>query len=337
MSAAPDTQIQHRRLATNGIHLHVAVAGKGPLVLLVHGWPELWYSWRHQFEPLVRAGYRVAAVDVRGYGESDKPSNVGEYGMRAICADNAGVIAQLGGGEPAVVVGHDWGGPIAWNTALLHPEMVRAVGALSVPHFPRGEVKPMQLWRSLYSDQGRFFYQLYFQDEGVAEAEFEADMRRGLLATYHSGSAEGMRRAMEGRGAAAFAAKTPDSTFLEGIDVPQSPPDWLGEEALDYYVRAFQKGGMRGPLNRYRCQDDDWEDLAELAGAKVQQPAFFVAGELDPVLAFVQGVDIVENMKPHVPDLRLSRILDDCGHWTQQEKPAETNEALLQFLAELDG
>jgi pimeloyl-ACP methyl ester carboxylesterase len=311
---------------TNGIRLRVALAGEGPLVVLVHGWPESWYSWRHQVSALAEAGYRVAAPDVRGYGGSDKPAPVEAYAIKEMCADIAGLIESLGESQ-AILVGHDWGAPIVWNTALFFPEKVRAVAGLSVPYTGRGPAPRIELFRNIYKD--RFFYQIYFQEPGVAEAELEADVPTSLRKIYYGFSGE---RAQAGP----RPQKTPDARFLDDMIDPDPLPDWLTPADLDYYVGEFKRSGFRGPLNRYRTSELDFEQLAAIANRRIEQPAAFIAGRLDPVLAFRPGIDLIELMRENVADLRLVRILDGAGHWIQQERPAEVNTALLEFLRTVD-
>ena len=317
-------------VATNGIRLRTIVVGDGPLVLMVHGWPELWYSWRHQMRTLADAGYRVAAPDVRGYGGSDKPPAVADYRMSLITADMAGLVETLSDDGTAVIVGHDWGAPIAWTTTLLYPDQIRAVIALSVPWGGRGEIPPLQLWKQLYTDRGRFFYQVYFQQPGVAEAELEADMRGTLRKIYFAGSGEGIGNLPE-----EATHKGVDDTYLKGLPDPDSLPTWLSEADLDYFVAAFESSGMRGPLNRYRCQDMDWEELPQLSDMKIAQPACFIAGTKEPVLSFVPDVDMVENMRKRVPNLQQVRLIEGGGHWIQQEYPQEVSTAMLEFLRDL--
>lgn len=317
------SNVTTQRVETNGIDLRVAVEGEGPLVILVHGWPELWYSWRHQIGPIAAAGYRVVAPDVRGYGGSDKPHAVEAYDMRTMTADVVGLIDAFGEQE-AVLVGHDWGAPICWHTALLHPERVRAVAGLSVPYMPRGPVSPIQLYETLYA--GRFFYQLYFQEEGPAEAELEADVRTAMRKIYFSASGDAS-------GDPIHRNKPRSAGFLDGMVDPDPLPAWLSEEDLTYYADAFERGGFRGPLNRYRCQQRDWEDLSELAGATVSQPSFFVGGGRDPVRAFVPGMDLFADAGASCDDFRGHVIIEGEGHWIQQEAPAEVTGALLDFLA----
>ena len=224
------------------IALNVAVKGEGKLIVCVHGFPELWYSWRHQIDRFSARGYRVAALDVRGYGGSSKPSEISAYSMRNLTADVAAVIDRLGNGA-AVLFGHDWGAPIVWNTALIYPEKVTAVAGLSVPYVPRGERSFIKLARSIYA--GRFFYQLYFQQEGVAEAEFESDIPTALRKLYFAASGEGPLDAL-------LAMKPADAKLLDGMADPRPFPAWMSEAELKVYADAFQAGGFRGPLNRYR-------------------------------------------------------------------------------------
>jgi epoxide hydrolase A/B len=311
---------------TNGIRLRVAENGTGPLIVLVHGWPESWYSWRHQIPALAAAGYRVAAIDVRGYGGSDKPHAVEAYAIKEMCADIAGLVESLGE-KQAILIGHDWGAPIVWNTALFFPDKVRAVAGLSVPYTGRGPAPRIQLFKNLYKD--RFFYQIYFQEPGVAEAEFEADLRTSLRKIYYSASGDG-------RKAGPRPQKPADAKYLDGLVDPDPLPAWLTAADLDYYVGQFEQSGFRGPLNRYRTSELDFTQQAEIASRRIEQPAAFIAGKLDPVLAFVPGVDLVEVMRQHVADLRLVRIIDGAGHWIQQERPAEVNAALLEWLRGVD-
>jgi pimeloyl-ACP methyl ester carboxylesterase len=317
-----DAKVEFALVNTNGIRLRVALAGQGPLVVLVHGWPESWYSWRHQIPALAAAGYRVAAVDVRGYGGSDKPEPIEAYSIKEMCGDIAGLIEGLGE-KQAILIGHDWGAPIVWNTALFFPDKVRAVAGLSVPYTGRGPAPRIQLFKNLYKD--RFFYQIYFQEPGVAEAEFEADLRTALRKTYYLASGES-------RKAGPRPPKPADAKYLDGMIDPDPYPAWLTAADLDYYVGEFEQSGFRGPLNRYRTSELDFAQQAELVGRKIGQPAAFIAGGLDPVLSFIPGVDLVALMREQVADLRLVRILDGAGHWIQQERPDEVNAALLEWL-----
>jgi pimeloyl-ACP methyl ester carboxylesterase len=314
--------MQRVTVENGDIRLSVVVAGSGPLILCVHGWPELAHSWRHQQAYFAARGYRVAAMDVRGYGESAKPHAISAYTIRQLAGDVAAVIDALGDGK-AILFGHDWGAPIVWNTALLHPAHVRAVAGLSVPYTPAGNVSFLAMMRQVHAD--RFFYQLYFQAEGVAEAEFEADLRSALRKTFFAISGD----APPGTG---FASKGAGATFLEGMPDPQPFPSWLSEADLDYYVAAFAKGGMRGPFNRYRAQEQDFAERGDLVGRHVTQPSFFLGGERDPVRRFLPGMDLYANPGAACADFRGAVILPGIGHWVQQEAPDASNAALEGFL-----
>jgi pimeloyl-ACP methyl ester carboxylesterase len=307
------------------IALNVAVKGEGKLIVCVHGFPELWYSWRHQIDRFSARGYTVAALDVRGYGGSSKPSEISAYSMRNLTADVAAVIDRLGNGA-AILFGHDWGAPIVWNTALIYPEKVTAVAGLSVPYVPRGERSFITLARSIYA--GRFFYQLYFQEEGVAEAEFESDIPTSLRKLYFAASGDGPLDAL-------LATKPTDAKLLDGMADPRPFPAWMSEAELKMYADAFQAGGFRGPLNRYRAQEIDFADLADYAGKPVTRPSFFIAGERDPVRHFIPGLDLYQTAGAACSDFRGSVIVPRVGHWVQQEAPDATNMALEGFLAQI--
>jgi pimeloyl-ACP methyl ester carboxylesterase len=316
--------LQH--LKTNGITLRAAVEGDGPLVILVHGWPELWYSWRHQIKPLAEAGYRVVAPDVRGYGGSDKPHAVEAYDMASIMADITGLIDAFGE-DTATLVGHDWGAPIVWSTASLHEDRVNAVAGLSVPYRKRAPVSQIEIWKKLFA--GKFFYQLYFQEEGVAEAEFEADVATALRKVYYSAS---------GDAAGAFAStdRPADGNMLDPLIDPDPFPAWMTAHDLAYFAENFEAGGFRGPLNRYRNQTRDFNDLPKMGANPIRQPSCFIAGSNDVVRKFVAGVDPYESVGDMLPGLRFSKIIEGPGHWVQQEAPKEVTSALLEFLGSLN-
>ncbi len=317
--------------ATNGdITINVAVQGDGPLIVCVHGWPELWYSWRHQMTHFASQGYRVAAIDVRGYGGSSAPHPIEAYTLTELCGDVAAVIDQLGGGEPAIVLGHDWGAPIAWNTARLHPEKVRAVCGLSVPYIPVGPGNPLDLWRQLYTDKGRFFYQIYFQDEGVAEAELGADSLTSIRKVYYAASGDAI-------GADFTRDKPADAAMLDGLIDPDPFPAWATDDDLRVYAEAMDRSGWRGPLNRYRAQPLDAVELGNRPDPdpNLTQPAAFIGGEFDVVRSFGQGIDPYDFADMACADFRGKTIVPGAGHWVQQERPDETNQALALFFATL--
>jgi pimeloyl-ACP methyl ester carboxylesterase len=315
------SRISERRVATNGIHLNVAEQGEGPLVLLLHGFPESWYSWRHQFAPLAAAGYHVVAPDMRGYGKSDKPTEISAYNQVEVVNDIIGLIPALGY-QTAVVIGHDWGAPTAWSTALHHPDKVTAVGALSVPFTPRAEHAPMATMRAMFKDM--FFYQLYFQEPGVAEAEFEKDIRQALRKFLYLGSGNADLSGLK--------PKPADADLLSDLPDPAVLPDWLTEADLDFYTAEFTRSTLRGPLNYYRNHDLTWE-LTKGAPTKILQPAMFVAGERDGVI--MMAAEALKKLPENVPNLLINELIPGIGHWTQQEAPDEVNDAMLRFLAKV--
>lgn len=322
MTASPNfPNITQRRVTTNGIELSIAEQGSGPLVLMCHGFPESWYSWRHQFQALAEAGYHAVAPDMRGYGSSDKPHAIDAYNQVDVVNDIIGLIPALGY-ESAIVFGHDWGAPTAWSCALNHPDRVSAVGALSVPFSPRSEVPPLDMLREIFKDQ--FFYQLYFQAEGIAEAEFEADIRLALRKFYHMASAQADLSQLQ--------PKAADADMLSDLPDPEEMGTWLSAADLDFYVSEFENSGFRGPLNYYRNLNLTWQRTAD-APTQINQPAMFVAGEKDGVIQMAAMA--LENMPNHVTDLRTNVLIPDVGHWTQQEAPEATNRHILEFLAGL--
>lgn len=322
---------QFHMIETNGVKLRAAVQGEGPLVVMVHGFPESWYSWRHQMAPLAAAGFTACAIDVRGYGGSDKPHPVEAYAMKQMTADVAGVVDALSPGQPAILMGHDWGAPIVWHTALLHPSKVRAVAGLSVPYFALPPAPLNQIFKAMFTDQGRFFYMSYFQDEGVAEAEFEADVRGALRKLYYASSANS-----DGRWGAR--EKPVGEPMLQGLEDPDPFPDWLTPADIDYYVGEFERSGFRGPINRYRNFERDWALMKAHGDHVIRQPSLFIAGEKDMVLKMFGDGDIAAieaRMRETMADLRGVHIIANSGHWTQQERPDETTRLLIDWMATL--
>ena len=314
------TDITHRQIQTNGINMHIAEAGTGPLVLLVHGWPESWYSWRHQLPALAAAGFHAVAPDVRGYGRSDAPQPIEAYSMKQMTADYVGLLDALGE-QTAVIVGHDWGAPMAWDSAILYPDRYRAVVGMSVPYGPGPAAPPVQMMRQMFADS--FFYIVYFQDPGIAEAELEADTRRSMRLILYSASGDAPP-------APGFAGKAKGQGLLDGMNDPQPLPSWLTQADIDYFAGEFARTGFRGGINRYRNMDRDWEELPQLRNARITQPALFVYGSKDGVVAMNPAS--IDRMRESCDDLRNVVVLPSAGHWTQQERPAETNAALIEFL-----
>jgi pimeloyl-ACP methyl ester carboxylesterase len=319
----------HRLVPGPAGRIHLVEQGSGPLVLLVHGFPESWYSWRRQLPALAAAGYRAVAVDVRGYGRSSRPAEAAAYRMRDLVADAAAAVDALGE-RTAVIVGHDWGAGIAANSALLRPDVFRAVAMLSVPYTPRGGPRPSEVFARMGGEGSGGtapdeFYVGYFQEPGRAEAEIEPDVRGWLAGFYAALSADTMPP-----------AGAPDPHFVRrgGTLRERFPatelPAWLGEEELDVYAGEFERTGMTGALNRYRNMDRDWEDLAELDGAPVRQPSLFVGGAQDASTAWL--ADAIAAFPATLPGLVASHVLDGCGHWIQQERPDDLNRILVDWL-----
>ncbi|MBI1960578.1 MAG: alpha/beta hydrolase [Candidatus Rokubacteria bacterium] len=317
--------IAHRIVETNGIRMHVAEQGSGPAVLLCHGFPESWYSWRHQLQALAAVGYRAVAPDMRGYGRTDRPAEIEKYTTLHHVGDMVGLLDALGE-QTAVIVGHDWGAPVAWNCALMRPDRFRAVVVLSVPYSPRGSVRPTAALRQVAGDH--FMYMLHFQEPGVAEVELEGDVRATLRRVLYSASGD----APPEHGWRPVMPKT--ARFLDTLTDPTLLPAWLTEADLDLYTSEFQRTGFRGGLSWYRAMDLTWELMAAYHHAKVLQPALFVAGDRDLVIAMQRRA--LDQMKETVPGLRRLVMLPGCGHWTQQERPAEVNAEMITFLRGLD-
>ena len=325
-------EVTHRTVQTNGIRMHVVEQGTGPLVILCHGFPESWYSWRHQIQALAEAGYRVVAPDMRGYGQTDQPDAVEAYSMLHLVGDMVGLLDALGA-EQAVIAGHDWGAPVAWHAALLRPDRFRAVIGLSVPFRPRGPSRPTS---TMPQTEDALFYQLYFQQPGVAEADLESDTPRFIRGILYGNSGDGPLRehGLPPWGEVGMVPRQGGVLGrMAGIVSPMvALPSWLTGADLDFYAAEFSRTGFRGGLNWYRNIDRNWELLAPFTGLPVQVPALYMVGELDLTMAF-QGMDVLlPNLKRFVPQLRQTIRLPGCGHWTQQERAAEVNAAMIGFL-----
>ena len=324
------SELKHRVVEANGIRIHIAEQGSGPLVLLCHGFPESWYSWRHQLKALAQAGYHAVAPDMRGYGETDRPAEIDRYTLFHLVGDMVGVLDALDE-KNAVIVGHDWGAPVAWHAALMRPDRFRAVVGLSVPYRPRGRIQPTTV---MPQDADSMFYQLYFQTPGVAESELEADARVSLRKTLYSGSGDVPRR-NPGAASSGIGMVPRSGGFLTRMKDPSSLPPWLTEADIDFYARQFQQSGFRGGLNWYRNIDRNWELLAPYAGASLSVPALYMAGDLDLVVSFPRMKEVIADLSRYIPQLKASIMLPGCGHWTQQERPAEVNDAIIHFLSSL--
>lgn len=318
---------RERTIHTNGVDLHVVEAGEpgAPVVLLAHGFPELSYSWRHQIGPLADAGYHVLAPDQRGYGRSSRPDDIAAYDIVHLSDDLLGVLDDVGA-EQATIVGHDWGSMLVWTHAQMHPDRTRAVVGMSVPFQPRGRHSLVTLLRRAMGDN--FFYILYFQEPGVADADLNADpertMRRMLCGLTRRPDED------DAMAAARMFAPGPEG-FIERLPEPDGLPDWLSQAELDHYVAEFRRTGFTGGINWYRNFDRNHELTPHLDGVPVTMPSLFIGGAQDPVLVMspAGGAD------KHLLDHRGNVVIDGAGHWVQQEAPAEVNDALLSFLADV--
>jgi pimeloyl-ACP methyl ester carboxylesterase len=326
------TELHHRFVATNGIRIHLAEQGEGPLVVLCHGFPECWYSWRHQLPALADAGFHAVAPDMRGYGRTDRPDEVDQYTILHLVGDMVGLLDALSP-EPGVIVGHDWGAVVAWHAALLRPDRIRAVIGLSVPFWPRGSARPMTV---MPQNEHSVFYWLYLQTPDVPEAELERDVRLTIRRVLYSASGEGAGEvAAGGGGLDSLSMVSRRDGLLSGMTDPRALPAWLTEADIEYFAREFTRTGFRAALNWFRNIDRNWELLAPFAGMPVPVPALYITGERDLVNAFPRMDQLRPNLSKHVPQLRKTLILPGCGHWTQQERPKEVTAAMLELIESL--
>jgi pimeloyl-ACP methyl ester carboxylesterase len=319
---SPVPGITLHRAEANKIRMRYAEAGKGPMVLLCHGWPESWYSWRHQILALANAGYRVVAPDMRGYGVTDAPEAVEHYTLFHIVGDMVQLLKALGE-EKAVVIGHDWGAPVAWHCALLRPDIFRGVVGMSVPWTPPGH---QSLLSSLSRRGITNFYIQYFQKPGVAEAELQKDVRNSLRRIYYTAGGEMQEK---GKG---FALLPPGGGLLDNTVDPAVLPPWLSDADLDYYTAEFKRAGFRGGLNWYRNLTRTWLLAGPWRGQPILQPSLFIAGSRDGVLRFPASQAQIDAFPKTLPGLRGMHILDGAGHWIQQERAEAVNALLIDFL-----
>ncbi|XP_037668870.1 bifunctional epoxide hydrolase 2 [Choloepus didactylus] len=296
-----------------GVRLHFVELGSGPVVCLCHGFPESWFSWRYQIPALAQAGYRVLAVDMKGYGESSAPPEIEEYSMEVLCKEMVTFLDKLGISQ-AVFIGHDWGGMLVWNMALFYPERVRAVASLNIPFMP---VDPKVSIKETLKANPIFDYQFYFQEPGVAEAELERNMSRTFRSLFRASDE-------------AFVI-THNICEKGGVlvDSPEKPSlsKMVTEEEIQFYVQQFKRSGFRGPLNWYRNMDRNWQWGCRGVGRKILVPALMVTAEKDRVLL----PEMSKHMENWIPHLKRGHI-KDCGHWTQMERPTELNQILIEWL-----
>jgi pimeloyl-ACP methyl ester carboxylesterase len=309
-----------RTIFANGIDIFLLEQGEGPLVVLCHGWPELSYSWRHQIPAIAAAGFHVVAPDMRGFGRTSAPADIAAYSIFDNVGDMVALVAALGESH-AVIIGHDWGAPVAWHAAMFRPDVFSAVAGLSVPPPFRGRGRPLD---TLRQNGIRNFYWQYFQAPGVTEREFERDVDLTM-------------RILLGRGFSDPSGSLfveDDKGFLGDLGALGPLPDWLSEADLSYFSEAYQKSGFRGGLNWYRNIDRNWDLTAPWQGAQIAQPSLFIAGSKDSVITGLIGAKRVADMERVLPNLTQKLIIDGAGHWIQQERPDEVNAALIAFLEE---
>jgi pimeloyl-ACP methyl ester carboxylesterase len=316
-------------IETNGVRLSVAAQGAGPLVLLLHGFPETSYAWRHQLMGLSNAGFRAVAPDLRGFGLSDCPIEPGRYTTLDIVGDLVGIMDALGETN-AVVMGNDWGATIAWQAALLRPDRFRAVVALGVPMMGRAPISPSRIFPQT---EQAWFYTHYFSEPGQAESELELDVAATLRKLYFWASGDAGPRDQKTPNPFGLLAR--QAGLLGALPEPASPPTWLDKADFDAFVRAYKASGFRGGLNYYRNLDRNWELQAAFNGLPVQTPALYLVGEYDTGLAIPGMHEIIGDMRKFVPNLRGSQIIPRAGHWLQQEAPDLVNAAVIEFLRNL--
>ena len=329
--------ISHRTVDAGGLPMHIAEAGSGPLVLLLHGFPECWYSWRHQLLALAGAGFHAVAPDQRGYcrtalagppgpgglpGLPGLPRPVAEHTILHLTGDVLALMDVLGE-QTAVIAGHDWGAPVAWHTALMRPDRVRGVIGLSVPYRPRGGTPPLTALRGAFGDG---FYMLYFQAPGAADAEFARD----VPATFRR-----LLYAASGDAPPLLPIVPPGGGMLDVCPDPPSLPGWLTGADIAAFAAEYAQAGFTGPLNWYRNLDRNWALTAPWHHAPVTVPALFIAGERDFVVSAAGPEKVVDQLRRCVHRLAGAVVLEGCGHWTQQERPAEVTQAMLGFLADV--
>tara|TARA_B100001013_G_C24607451_1_gene441669 strand:+ start:490 stop:1557 length:1068 start_codon:yes stop_codon:yes gene_type:complete len=324
MENSPIEGVKFSFIETNGIRMRLAEMGSdGPLVLFAHGWPESWYSWRHQLTALSEAGFRVVAPDMRGYGETDAPEEIDKYDIEQLSADMVGILDALGE-ETATIVGHDWGAPVASHSALIYPDRFTKLVIMSVPYTGRQDQNPLEGLKAVFQDN--FFYILYHNEQGgVAEKEYDSDPR-GLLSRFYL-SPDSPREEPK-----ITDSKRSAGGFLPRIGAAKGLPGWLKQKDLDYVVNQFEKAGFRGGVNYYRNIERNWEITVDLEDFAIKVPTLFLAGSQDMVIRGATKEMLQSSMEKSIPNLQQVILLPNIGHWVQQEAPEETNQALLNFL-----
>ncbi|EXB56095.1 Epoxide hydrolase 2 [Morus notabilis] len=312
-------KITHRTVSVNGIEMHIAEKGNGPVVLFLHGFPELWYSWRHQISALSSLGYRAVAPDLRGYGDTDAPADVASYTCLHVVGDLVGLVDALGV-EQVYLVAQDWGCLMAWYLCLFRPEKVKAFVCLGVPFRPRNpKMKPVESMRAFFGDD---YYMCRFQEPGEIEAEMAQVGASAVLKKILTTRKPGPPFLPKGK---AFRADPDASVTL---------PSWLSEEDLNYYATKFKLKGFTGGLNYYRNLDINWELMAAWDGAEVKVPVKFIVGDLDMVYTTPGTKEYVHNggFKKDVPYLQEVVVIEDAGHFISQERAEEISTHIYDFI-----
>jgi pimeloyl-ACP methyl ester carboxylesterase len=312
-------KVTHHYATINGIKYHYAEAGKGPLVIMLHGAFELWYSWREQLTALANAGYHAVAPDLRGFGESEVTPNVRDYSLFQHARDVKALIDHIGTKE-VVVVGHDWGANLTWLMPMLYPETIKAIVVLSIPFYP--EPRDPEKMKNYFRD--KFSFMGYFQKPGAAEAEFNQDPQRFFRLFLYGFSGDAPPDTVNNL----FANKPADAKLLDGFPEPSKLPSWLSQKDIDYYANAYKKPGLTGTLNFYRNVNEDYPLLKDAYKNKITQPVLFIGGGEEAAVKFGD----LESMKNALPNLRSTIVLEGCGHYIQQERMEELNAALIDFL-----
>lgn len=318
----------HRTVEADDLAIHYVDEGAGPLVILLHGFPYTWFEWRHQISALARAGFRVVAPDIRGFGQSGKPAEIEDYTILHSAGDVVALLAALGQ-DSAVLVGHDLGAWVAAAAARLRPDLFPALALISTVVGPREAQRPSAGWAKLAAQTGGRFYHHYFQQPGVAETEMDADITRTLRGVYNalSGSATDAERwrlfVMPGE---PLLATFPDQGRV---------PAWLGERAFAEYVHQYETSGFAAPLAHYRCRDRNWELTAAWMNQPVSQPTLFLGGAADPALGIMRP--LYDTMAAHYPNLVAKRLLDGVGHGAPEESPQAVTAELIGFLHAVTG
>ena len=319
-------------LQANGIDISYVEKGAGPLVLFCHGFPESWYSWRHQISALASAGYRAVALDMRGYGNTSSPSNVEAYSITNLVGDAVQAVFALGE-KNAVIVGHDWGAPVAWYSALIRPDVFRAVISLSVPYTPPTVLPDgLDLNEVMRMSAGdKEYYRLYFQEPGVAEADLEADVRKSVLGFLYTISGDIVRDGLHSHGWAGYFPK--GETVTDQLIVPEALPSWLSQDDLQFYIDQFKKTGFRGGLNWYRNIKRITSALAPYVGKDLDQPSLYLYGEHDMIAG--NTAEAIEALPANLKNLKGLHKFSGAGHWLQQERAEEVSEKIIEFLDRL--